>query len=243
MNPTLLRSTWDEAQSYGDDLIGFFYTKLFGEHPELRDLFPDNMTEQRRHIHQMLNLVVRADNLEAVVPRLQRLGRDHRGYGAVAAHFPVVAATLLATFEHFLGDQWTKDAAKTWTEAITLVAEVMIQAAADADSNGEPFGWTATVYDVARDDDAGTATLAVAVADYPVTVGDIVPLSIPDEPGTRRMATVAGWAADGSLTLLRLPATDADPVALRFALTEPGDQIHLRAPLIDPLTEGAPHGR
>lgn len=239
MNPDILRSAWAEAQTYGDDLTLHFYTTLFGKHGELRDLFPDNMAEQRQHLYAILNLVVRADNLEAVVPRLQRLGRDHRGYGAVADHYPVVADTLLATLEHYLADTWTAEAAATWGEALGLVAEVMTRAAADASAAGEPLGWIGTVYRVDRDDDL--VDLSIAVADYRCATGDTVPVSIPDEPGTRRTATVQGWTADGTLTVVRLPVTDLDPVSLSFGLLDPGEQIHLGAP-IEPLSEGAPHG-
>lgn len=251
MNVDLLRSTWAEAQAYGDDLTAHFYTTLFGTHPELRPLFPPNMVEQRSHIHAMINLVVRADNLEAVIPRLQRLGRDHRGYGAVAAHFPVVVDTLVGlpdrpddapvpTLEFFLGDAWTVETAATWREALDLVAGVMVRAGAEASAAGEPLGWTATVYRVDRDDDL--VDLSIAVADYQCETGDSVPLSFPDQPGSRRFGTVQGWTADGSLTVVRLAVTDLDPVTVQFGLIEPGEQIHLGAPL-EPLTEGEnPHG-
>jgi hemoglobin-like flavoprotein len=238
LNPDLLKSTWTEAQSFGDDLILHFYTALFLAHPKLRDLFPDNMTDQRDHIHAMLNMVVRADNLEAVVPRLQRLGRDHRGYGAVAEHFPIVKDTLLATLEHYLGDAWTPEVAATWAEAIGVVANVMTRAAADASAAKEPLGWTATIYRTERFD--SDVTLAVAVADFDCRLGDTIPLSIPEVPGTRRMATCGGWAAEGSLILLALPVTDEDPTSLQIAHLEPGEQIHLGAP-IDLLIEGDPH--
>jgi hemoglobin-like flavoprotein len=239
----LLRATWEEAESYGDDVALDFYTRLFLAHPELRDLFPPDMRGQRAHLAAILNLVVRsADDLDAVTPRLQRLGRDHRGYGAIAVHYPVVAKTLLETLEHFLGDGWTDDVAKTWATAIGLVAETMIAAAAKADGAREPATWLATIYGTDQSDDGALVTFEVAVADYRAAASDIVPVSIPDRPGTHRQALLVGWTADGTLTVLEVPVTLDDTVTLDLARLQVGDQLCLGAPL-DPLTEGGRDGR
>jgi hemoglobin-like flavoprotein len=243
LDTDLLRSTWDEVASYGDDVPLDFYSRLFLAHPEVRDLFPPDMRGQRAHLAAILNLVVQsADDLASVTPRLQRLGRDHRGYGAIAAHYPVVAETLLATLEHFLGDAWTDEVAKTWATAIGLVAETMIAAAAKADGAREPAGWLATIYGTDRSNDGALVTLEVAVADYQAAAGDVVPVSIPDRPGTHRQALLVGWTADGSLTAIEVPVTLDDTVTLDLARLQVGDQICLGAPL-DPVDEGGPHGR
>ena len=106
-------------------------------------LFPVSMAHQRDRLFAALgDVVARVDDLEALVPILQQLGRDHRKFGTVAAHYPAVGASLLATLEHF-DDEWTPELAKSWSEAYDVVATVMIEAAEAAAE--EPAWWEADV--------------------------------------------------------------------------------------------------
>jgi NAD(P)H-flavin reductase/hemoglobin-like flavoprotein len=138
-----MRANFAKAAATGDEAPLYFYSHLFLSHPETRALFPVSMAHQRDRLFAALgDVVARVDDLEALVPILQQLGRDHRKFGTVAAHYPAVGGSLLATLEHF-DDQWTPELAKDWTEAYTLVAEVMIEA---ADSAAElPAWWDADV--------------------------------------------------------------------------------------------------
>jgi hemoglobin-like flavoprotein len=68
------------------------------------------------------------DNTEELVPYLQRLGRDHDGFGVTAQHYPEVGASLIATLRHFSGDSWSQDLEKDWTAAYGVVSDVMVQA-------------------------------------------------------------------------------------------------------------------
>ena len=56
------------------------------------------MAPQRDRLFEALGEVVaRVDDLDSLVPILQQLGRDHRKFGTVYAHYPAVGASLLAT--------------------------------------------------------------------------------------------------------------------------------------------------
>ena len=101
------------------------------------------MAHQRDRLFSALgDVVARVDDLDALVPILRQLGRDHRKFGTLAAHYPAVGASLLATLEHF-DDEWTPELAKSWSEAYDVVATVMIQAAEEAAE--EPAWWEADV--------------------------------------------------------------------------------------------------
>src|SRR3954471_20163784 len=130
-----MRANFAKAAAAGDEAPLYFYSHLFLSHPETRALFPVSMAHQRDRLFSALgDVVARVDDVDALVPILQQLGRDHRKFGTVAAHYPAVGASLLATLEHF-DDAWTPELAKDWTEAYTLVAEVMIAA---VDAAAEP---------------------------------------------------------------------------------------------------------
>lgn len=143
MDIPAMRANFAKAAAAGDEAPLYFYSHLFLTHPETRAMFPVSMAHQRDRLFSALgDVVARVDDLDALVPILQQLGRDHRKFGTLAAHYPAVGASLLATLEHF-DDQWSPELAKDWTEAYTLVAEVMVAAADEAAE--QPAWWEADV--------------------------------------------------------------------------------------------------
>jgi NAD(P)H-flavin reductase/hemoglobin-like flavoprotein len=138
-----MRANFAKAAAHGDQAPLWFYSHLFLSHPQTRELFPVSMAHQRDRLFAALGEVVaRVDDLDALVPILQQLGRDHRKFGTVAAHYPAVGASLLATLEHF-DDEWDDHLAKSWTAAYELIAQVMIDAA-DSAADDPPW-WEAEV--------------------------------------------------------------------------------------------------
>ena len=80
-------------------------------------MFPLGMANQRDKLLAALGQVVsHVDDLDAVVPVLQQLGRDHRRFGVVRDHYPAVGQALLATLEHF-SSEWTPELARDWAAA------------------------------------------------------------------------------------------------------------------------------
>ena len=71
------------------------------------------------------------DNLEALVPVVQDLGKRHVGYGVKDEHYDTVAAALLSTLEAGLGDAWNEEVKKAWISVYTVLATTMKDAAAD----------------------------------------------------------------------------------------------------------------
>jgi hemoglobin-like flavoprotein len=140
-----LKASWGAAAEYGGQLPLFFYSTLFLNNPQVRDMFPAAMAHQRDKLVAALGSVVsNIDQLDAVVPVLQQLARDHRKFGVQGDHYPAVGQALLATLEHFLGDQWTAELAADWTEAYGVVAKVMVEAANAAAETLPPW-WNAEI--------------------------------------------------------------------------------------------------
>ncbi len=145
MNEQRLKESFARVAACGDEVPLFFYSHLFLGHPEVRDMFPVSMVGQRDKLLDALGRIVAdVSNLDALVPFLQGLGRDHRKFGTVADHYPAVGASLLATLAHFNGTAWTDDLARDWTEAYSVVAQVMTEAAAEDETRNPPW-WGATV--------------------------------------------------------------------------------------------------
>ena len=136
MTPTdkqLIRSTWAAVEPIQDAASDLFYERLFELDPWLAELFAEtDMRRQGRMLMQTLAIVVKSlDDLSAVVPAVQALGRRHVGYGVKAEDYATVGEALLWTLEAGLGDAFTPEARTAWAGAYSVVSTVMIEAAAD----------------------------------------------------------------------------------------------------------------
>lgn len=126
-----LRTTWAMVAPISDAAAGLFYDRLFARDPSLRPMFANaDMKEQRRKLMQAIAAVINGvDHLDALVPTLQTLGRNHARYGVIDQHYETVGAALLWTLEQGLKAAWTPAAKSAWTVAYTTVATVMRGAA------------------------------------------------------------------------------------------------------------------
>jgi hemoglobin-like flavoprotein len=226
----LLRDTWAEVASYGDEPVLFFYSALFLAHLEVRDLFGADMRSQRAKLAATLSLVVRgAHDLDAIVPTLQQLGRDHRRFGALPEHYGAVARALLGTLEHFLADRWTPEVEKTWTDAVTTVTDVMAAAADQANDAGEQARWDVQILAVDRDDTS--ALIVIPSAGLPHTHACRAPVALGGEPGAWYLADL-GTYDDQSLAFD--VEVDLDqPHTLGLVRAHPGDVLRLGPPVAD----------
>jgi len=134
-----LRESFGRVAVHGDEVPLYFYSYLFLRNPHLRPLFPAGMAAQRdRLVGALIRIVSDVDRLDALVPYLSDLGRDHRKFDIVAEHYPQVGEALLATLAHFLDRDWTPHLAEQWTAAYGVVADVMVRAA-EADEDRAPY--------------------------------------------------------------------------------------------------------
>lgn len=134
MDPQRLKDNFAHVGESGGDVAAYFYADLFERDPSLRTLFPAAMAKQEEMLLSALaHIVSLVDNTPELVPFLQDLGRKHRGYGVADANYPQVGASLLATLEYFSGPAWNQDLARDWAAAYGLVAQVMTEAAAEAE--------------------------------------------------------------------------------------------------------------
>jgi hemoglobin-like flavoprotein len=125
----LVKTTWQQVIPIADTAADIFYSKLFELDASLRAMFPSDLTEQKKKLIQTLTLVISSvDNLPAVLPAVQALGRKHVGYGVRPSHYQIVGEALLATLAAGLGAAFTPDAKAAWTAVYGVLSNAMIQA-------------------------------------------------------------------------------------------------------------------
>lgn len=237
MDTAALKASWADVSAVGDDVPLYFYSYLFLTHPELRSMFPIQMTGQRDKLVAALGAVVAGvDELDNVVPLLEQLGRDHRRFSVVTDHYDAVGASLLATLRRYLGASWTPDLADTWAQAYGLVAKVMV-AAAEQHEDVAPASWLAEVVRVER------RSVEVAVVDvvpqlpFPYRAGQSVAVEIPQRPRYWRYLSPAN-APDpsGRLQFHVQPIAGGVVSTTLVRRLSQGDTVKLGAPVGDQLT-------
>jgi len=129
----LVQSTFGMVAPIADKAADIFYTKLFELDPALKPLFKGDIAEQGNKLMTMLAAAVKGlDDLGALVPVVQDLGKRHVGYGVEDAHYDTVGAALLFTLETGLGEAWNDEVKDAWVVVYTVLATTMKDAAATA---------------------------------------------------------------------------------------------------------------
>ena len=130
---TLVQDSFRLVVPIKDQAAALFYGRLFELDPGTRPLFAGtDMAEQGAKLMATLGFVVAGLKRPAeVVPAAQALAKRHIGYGVVEAHYATVGAALLWTLGQGLGEAFTPEVEAAWTAAYTLLAGVMIAAAAE----------------------------------------------------------------------------------------------------------------
>ena len=126
----LVQQSFAKVAPISETAAVLFYDRLFEIAPQVKAMFPADMTEQRRKLMGMLAAVVNGlGDLNSILPAASALAKRHVSYGAKAEHYPVVGAALLWTLEKGLGDSWTPEVAAAWTAAYGTLSSFMISEA------------------------------------------------------------------------------------------------------------------
>lgn len=129
----LVQDSFSKVAPIADKAADLFYDRLFMIAPEVRSLFPSDLTEQKKKLMQMIaTAVTNLHQVEKILPAVEELGRRHVGYGVTAKEYEPVGAALLWTLEQGLGPDFTEPVKAAWTQTYLTVAGVMQNAAASA---------------------------------------------------------------------------------------------------------------
>jgi serine/threonine protein kinase/pimeloyl-ACP methyl ester carboxylesterase/truncated hemoglobin YjbI len=116
-----------------DELVSGVYTKLFAADPEVRALFPEDISAQKSKLAHALKLAIGGlHEPEKSVEMLRELGRRHAGYGVAPAHFETLGHALHSTVREMDSESWTDEVAQAWRQAYAFISTAMRQGLAGA---------------------------------------------------------------------------------------------------------------
>jgi hemoglobin-like flavoprotein len=125
-----IRRSFAEISGEPRALAGRFYTELFAAAPQLRGLFPADLTSLQGHFEAALALVVRnLEEMRTLEQPLRDLGAQHVRWGAKPEDYALVREALIRAIRQSSA-AWTEAIEADWRRAIADIAVPMLQGAA-----------------------------------------------------------------------------------------------------------------
>ena len=126
----LVQTSFAQVAPIAATAADLFYGRLFEIAPQVRAMFPDDLSEQKKKLMAMLSTAVAGLNrLDTLMPAVQALGRRHAGYGVKATHYASVGSALLWTLEKGLGEAFTPEVKDAWATTYIVLSTTMMNAA------------------------------------------------------------------------------------------------------------------
>jgi len=146
----LVKSTVPVLSARGSDITTAMYGKLFQD-DHIRALFNhSNQGENGSQVHALSAALIayaqNIDNLDALVPVVERIAHKHIGYHILPEHYEYVARALLAAIEEVLTPDISQEVLAAWGEAYWFLADILINREANIrttleSSKGGWNGW------------------------------------------------------------------------------------------------------
>ncbi|MFJ5761346.1 NO-inducible flavohemoprotein [Neobacillus sp. NPDC093182] len=143
----IIKSTVPVLEKHGETITTRFYQMMFGNHPELLNIFNHANQKQGRQQKALAGTVYAAaqyiNNLEAILPVVKQIAYKHRSLGIKAEHYPIVGKHLLLAIKDVLGDAASEEIIDAWGKAYNVIADAFISVEAEMyeQASSQKGGW------------------------------------------------------------------------------------------------------
>ena len=126
----IVKSTVPALREHGVEITKVFYENLFKEYPEVEPMFDRHKQKTGEQPKALAMAILAAaeniDNLEAILPAVQGLGKRHVATNVKPEHYPIVGQGVLNAIKIVLGDAATDEVIEAWGKAYGEIAKVFI---------------------------------------------------------------------------------------------------------------------
>ncbi|WP_160719113.1 NO-inducible flavohemoprotein [Bacillus sp. USDA818B3_A] len=161
----IIKSTVPVLEQHGETITTRFYQLMFGNHPELLNIFNHANQKQGRQQKALAGTVYAAamyiDNLAAILPVVKQIAHKHRSLGIKPEHYPIVGKHLLMAIKEVLGDAATDEIINAWAEAYNVIADAFISVEAE-------------MYDEAAHQQGGWSGFRSFIVDRKIVESDVI---------------------------------------------------------------------
>jgi nitric oxide dioxygenase len=125
-----IRETVPLLKEHGQTITSKFYSRLFNEHPELKNVF--NQTNQKKGLQSsalamaVLAAAEHIDDLSPIVPVIMPVVYKHCALQVLPDHYPIVGENLLWAIKEVTGLTDDSEVIQTWGKAYQEIADAFI---------------------------------------------------------------------------------------------------------------------
>lgn len=227
----LLKESWSHIEDRLDDMANYFYARMFQVDPNIRELFPIAMAEQRTRFVETLAMILQSiDDPDRFDQIVRRLGRNHRRYHIQPEHFGVFGTALLEAMRAYCGPRWSVEYDQAWRDAYDAVAAKML-AGAESIPAAQAYWHAEVIHHSRRSRDIAVFTCR-PTAWFSFAAGQYVSLECPQHPRVWRNYSIANAPRpDGTLDFHVRARTDGLVSGALVRRLEVGDFVRISEPL------------
>ena len=124
----IIKATAPVLKEHGEAITTTMYEFLFGDNPELKELFKDAKPDQHKKLaNAVYAYAANIDNLGVLGKGIEKMASVHVNVNVKPEHYPLVGGALLKAIKKVLGDAATPEIMQAWEEAYFFLADVLIQ--------------------------------------------------------------------------------------------------------------------
>lgn len=127
----IIKSTVPALKAHGLEITTTFYKNMFEQNPEVKSLFnmekQESLEQPKALAMSILAAAENIDNLPAILPVVQKIGKVHCAANVKPEHYPIVGKHLLGAIKEVLGDAATQEVLDAWGEVYPILAQVFIE--------------------------------------------------------------------------------------------------------------------
>lgn len=136
-----LETTFAVVSTRGKKFARRFFSRLFGQYPLARNIFPKDMTAEHQGLLSAMGLLVRSVRaLPVIEPVFKEFGQRHEAAGLTPEQSEVICGLFLDTIAETVGTAWTPAASAAWKAISAWAKETMNGTKGEATTMGEQIG-------------------------------------------------------------------------------------------------------
>nr|WP_282103161.1 MULTISPECIES: globin domain-containing protein [unclassified Leisingera] len=119
----MIRQSFESERMNIEACVAAFYENFFAVCPDIRSLFPDDLTQQEGKLLASLTHIAEAlDDTGRLDSILQQQGEKHRKLDVSDAHFQGFISSFTSALADTLAPDWNRETQQAWTSFLTHVA-------------------------------------------------------------------------------------------------------------------------
>jgi len=127
-NVTILYKSSGLIEKNSSEIAKTMYILLFDLHPEMRTFFEGAPSHQHTLLAETISsYAVNIRNLHILEPALKKIAETHAEAGVQPYQYKIIKHMILLSFKVVLGKDATEELIEAWDEAITCVANILME--------------------------------------------------------------------------------------------------------------------